>query len=468
MCRPLILVLFVCATLNPLPAQPIVPLPDATPWQISGNPNLGRYQKATQQPVDFCIWQAADGTWQLWSCMRNTAYPGNTRLLYGWEGRKLTDSHWKPTGIKMTSEPRLGEAEGGLQAPHVVRVGKRFIMAYGDWENICFAESTDGKAFRRIIQPNGKTAAFSEGPRSNTRDPQLIRIGNLWHCYYTAIVGEKGYIFCRTSPDLKTWSPSCVVAYGGKVGTGPWWAECPFVAEPAPGEFILLRNKYYGTGAQHWSYYSKNPLNFGIDYDGGLTSEFPTAAPEIVRDGNAWYLATLRNTLDGIQLTRLHWGRLARVGKPVFDFADPHVRADFKLKSGDLPFTFTRQTHVAFRGETDHVIGTAETPQGGFDDHYTGVIESPSFTLTESEYRLLIAGSGDAAKARVALVDATSGAELARWAGHFNNELEVVTFDAAKLKGRQARLQVIDASPDPWGHINFGGLFTAPQAHRID
>ena len=37
-------------------------------WQIAGNPDLGRYQTDRQQPLDFGIWQAADGTWQLWSC----------------------------------------------------------------------------------------------------------------------------------------------------------------------------------------------------------------------------------------------------------------------------------------------------------------------------------------------------------------------------------------------------------------
>jgi hypothetical protein len=41
-------------------------------WQIAENPNLGPLTTPQQQPVDFSIWQAADGTWQLWSCIRGT------------------------------------------------------------------------------------------------------------------------------------------------------------------------------------------------------------------------------------------------------------------------------------------------------------------------------------------------------------------------------------------------------------
>ena len=53
-------------------------------WQVAGNPDLGAYGRPGQQPVDFAVWQAADGTWQLWSCIRHTACGGQTRLFYRW------------------------------------------------------------------------------------------------------------------------------------------------------------------------------------------------------------------------------------------------------------------------------------------------------------------------------------------------------------------------------------------------
>ena len=53
----------------------LVPRIEGEWWQISGNPDLGKFTTDRQQPVDFAIWQAADGTWQLWSCIRSTAHP---------------------------------------------------------------------------------------------------------------------------------------------------------------------------------------------------------------------------------------------------------------------------------------------------------------------------------------------------------------------------------------------------------
>src|SRR5262245_20831769 len=62
-------------------------------WQVAGDPDLGDLSNPKQQPVDFAVWQASDGTWQLWSCIRNTKETGRTRLFYRWEGAKLTDSN---------------------------------------------------------------------------------------------------------------------------------------------------------------------------------------------------------------------------------------------------------------------------------------------------------------------------------------------------------------------------------------
>ena len=40
----------------------LVPRIEGQWWRISGNPDLGRFTTDRQQPVDFAIWQAADGT----------------------------------------------------------------------------------------------------------------------------------------------------------------------------------------------------------------------------------------------------------------------------------------------------------------------------------------------------------------------------------------------------------------------
>jgi hypothetical protein len=44
------------------PTRP-VPRIDGDWWRIAGNPDLGTFTGERQQPVDFAVWQAGDGTW---------------------------------------------------------------------------------------------------------------------------------------------------------------------------------------------------------------------------------------------------------------------------------------------------------------------------------------------------------------------------------------------------------------------
>jgi hypothetical protein len=281
-------------------------IPQLDEWQIAGDPDLGELTDPKQQPVDFAIYQAADGTWQLWSCIRNTKCAGNTRLFYRWEGKRLTDKDWKPMGIAMQAETKYGETPGGLQAPHVVKLGDTYYMFYGDWESICLATSRDGKNFTRVLNDRGLAGMFTEGMGNNTRDPMVIRIGDLWHCYYTAYPDHKGAVFCRTSPDLKNWSESKIVAFGGRAGTGPWSAECPHVIY-LEGYYYLFRTQRYGPDAQTSVYRSEDPMNFGVENDKYFVCALPVAAPEIILHEGQYYIASLLPSLKGIRVARLHW-----------------------------------------------------------------------------------------------------------------------------------------------------------------
>jgi len=46
--------------------QVLIPQIDGQWWQVAGSPMEHKYATRKQQPVDFVIWQVADGTWQLW------------------------------------------------------------------------------------------------------------------------------------------------------------------------------------------------------------------------------------------------------------------------------------------------------------------------------------------------------------------------------------------------------------------
>jgi hypothetical protein len=300
----------------------LVPKIESPWWQVAGSPDLGKYSTDRQQPVDFAIWQAADGTWQIWSCIRSTAYPGWTRLFYRWEAKSPTDHDWKPMGIVMTSDTGLGEVEGMLQAPYVIRTGGQYVMFYGTGDHIALATSRDGKEFQRRVSPEGRVGIFSDG--FGTRDPMTIRVGRTFHTYYSA---NPGTVFdahdasaanrsslhmmanadlVRTSSDLVHWSGAKVVAQGGEAGTGPYSAECPFVYYDRKSRYYyLFRTQHYGENSETRVYRSKDPANFGVDDDRYLVETLPVAAPEIFESRGQLYIAALLPSLKGIQIAKL-------------------------------------------------------------------------------------------------------------------------------------------------------------------
>lgn len=280
------------------------------PWrELAGQPDLGALGSNTQEPVDFGIWQAADGTWQLWSCIRYTKEPGGTRLFYRWEGAHFTDANWTPMGLAWQTDPAYGEMLGWPQAPFVVPLNPGFRLFYGDGNGVSEATSDDGKAFTRHLTDAGTTSLFDEGPKTNTRDPMVLRVGDHWIAYDSADAGGVNGVYARTSTDLLQWSAPVLVARGGNAsGTGPYTAECPFVVyRPDSKLYYLFRNQRYGANAIDSVYASPDPMSFGIDDDRYFVTHLPVAAVEVVVYGGDTYLAALHDTLDGIHIAHLSW-----------------------------------------------------------------------------------------------------------------------------------------------------------------
>ena len=290
-------------------------------WTVAGNPDLGDLTDPKQQPVDFSIWQAADGTWQLWSCIRNTRIPGATRssrLFHRWQGSSITDPNWKPMGVAFQADPRCGEEVGSIWSPFVLKIGSEYHLFYGAWvagsgfrvSKICRATSKDGKTFVRELGADGLSGLFTEGNTNYIRDPMVIPIGLTNHLYYCCSPQRSnGRIDVRTSRDLGHWSDAKTVAFGGKAGTGFASAECPFVWHHADsGYYFLFRTQVYGDPGQTTVYASKDPMNFGINDDRFLVGRLPVAAPEIIEHDGQTYIASLLPSLKGIRIARLEWG----------------------------------------------------------------------------------------------------------------------------------------------------------------
>jgi len=283
--------------------QPVI---EGNWWQIAGNPDLGKWTSEEQEPVDFGIWQAADGTWQLWSCIRHTKHPGRTRLFHGWEGTQLTDREWDVTGIHFTGDGTIGETVGGMQAPYVIRVDDEYRMYYGDYRHICLATGSDGKSFEKQLF-NEMAGLFGEGPDAMARDPMLLRTGPRWYCYYSAHPDGKHGIWVRTSSDLLNFTDPRRVMSGGQAGDNWWNFECPHVVRVG-GWFYLFHTQSYATGSQKTSVYrSADPTWFGINNDSNFVCHLPIAAPELTEHDGRWYIAALNPQLDGIRVARLQW-----------------------------------------------------------------------------------------------------------------------------------------------------------------
>jgi len=288
-------------------------------WSVANNPDPGPLTGDRQQTVDFAVWQAADGNWQLWSCIRGTRCVGRNRLFYGWEGSSLTGANWKPLGIVMTADTPLGETEGGLQAPYVFRWKGKYRIIYGGFSKICLAESIHGKNFTRALNEEGSSELFS-GSYLNTRDPMVIRLNRKFYGYYTGYTCPDGTleengqvvkktfvsgVFCRTSDDLLYRSNAVMVSAGVEAGDRPGSSVCPFVVEKEDWCY-LFRNQYYGENNLNIHYASKNPFDFGVGYDEYNIGTLPVAMPEIVACKGRDYIFILNPGPDEKRMTSMH------------------------------------------------------------------------------------------------------------------------------------------------------------------
>lgn len=314
---------FIMVNAHVLRCQPRkIPVPTISgPWKpIAGNPDLGVYHSPGQEPVDFGVWQARDGSWQLWSCIRKSKFPGTsytTRFLYGWEGASLNATDWEPKGIKWVADSTLGETPGGMQAPFTLKEGDDYYLFYGDWNRICLAKSKDGKNFDRVLNEVGQPDLFTEyedrEDGKNARDPMVLKKGNTFYCYYTSNLRgavDDGAAFCRISLNLRDWSESSIISrtppYKGN--SQRYSDECPFVLYlPEYRLYYLFVTQRYGEDSQTTVYASPNAMYFGVNDDRWKVCTLPIAAPEIVHHNGKYYLFALNPGLDGIRMASLEW-----------------------------------------------------------------------------------------------------------------------------------------------------------------
>ncbi len=136
---------------------------------------------------------------------------------------------------------------------------------------------------------------------------------------------------------------------------------------------------------------------------------------------------------------------------------------DFQPTLGDNPTA--RHRGQPSRHQGSYWIGTYEKYQGragqrpgGIQgDRPVGTLTSRPFTISDDKLSFLV-GGGSSRKTCVELLvhDPIEQTYVpVKWASGRNTEtMSRVVWDISSLKGRSARLRIVDGSSGPWGHIN--------------
>lgn len=278
--------------------------------RIAAPPELERYAKAGVQAVDFTIFQAADGTWQLVSCIRGTSAPGGGRLLYRWESPSLTQADWTAKGIFKEADPALGHTLGTLQAPYCVRDGDTWWMFCNSNGAQCLT-STDGKTFTWAVNQQKSGKFFDMG-----RDVMIFdnrATDGQWYAWYTDIrksaypLRNDHTVSYRRAEHLDgRWSASLDVG----VLTPDAELDPKYNFADAESPFIIKRGECYYRW-EHMDVYASRSLT---DWKAAPRVQLVPGrrhaylAPEIVDDHGVSYIAAYGDYgRTGIFIARLGW-----------------------------------------------------------------------------------------------------------------------------------------------------------------
>ncbi len=286
-----------------------VPVIESEWWRICEMPDLGDLagpEPQRQHVVDHGFIQAADGTWQLWACIRGA---GIGRLIYGWQGSDLEQGPWAPAGVKLRADRACGESIGPdgqehIGAPFFFRHAGRYHCFYHTGGSIRMATSDDGIHYARTGRPDDRYELYPHGGR----DVMVLEHQGLLYFFSTVSVRvadnlSYSFVNLRTTPDLQKFSDFSRVSEGGAGGNGPVSAESPFVVH-LDGYWYLFRAS--SISFETYVYRAADPYSFGCNDDRNLIATFPIKAPELIHHNNQWYISDLYD-FQGIRLAKLRW-----------------------------------------------------------------------------------------------------------------------------------------------------------------
>jgi len=259
---------------------------------------------------DFTIFQADDDSWQIVGCVRNTTFPGFTRLLYQWETTNFFSTDWTELGVLLTTDDGpdgIGYGEGTLQAPHVVKDGDLYYMIYNS-RNAHLMVSTNGKDWAHQTNSAGGYTLFE---MNRGRDIALMDnrdVDGKWYAVYcgrTDWNGDENTKYYHSATNiLGPWSDPL------PMGHRDHWRD---VESP----FLLRRGGWYYLILQDHVFAEPNVTNFfdePIHTDLGTYRESPRwgYAPEVIHHPSGQdYLASYNDdegeAWEGMEIRPIYW-----------------------------------------------------------------------------------------------------------------------------------------------------------------
>lgn len=285
--------------------------------QAGRDPYYGRFCEPGGTAIDHCLIKRGDEHHLIY--IRGTAckhWPEAPSDDFGHAtSRDLI--HWRVHEPVLKS-PQSGWDEWQVWAPHVVEHEGAYWMLYtgvnrNAAQAIGLARSADLFTWERVgdgpvIKP-GPWGAWSAEAWSDCRDPQMLKVGGRFYCYYTCryhLPDEDRHGSCigiASSADLREWRDEGFFAVA-KSDTPP---ESPFAVEK-DGKLYLFYTEY-GSGTVVAE--SDDPVRGWKDREGpGRVAMAGVSASEVYRDGDQWYISAIThepNALHFFEIFELAW-----------------------------------------------------------------------------------------------------------------------------------------------------------------
>ncbi len=285
---------------------------DAEAWRIvKRSPSNYEWDNGEKDEAnDFTVFQAADGSWQIIGCVRDTTFPGFTRMLFQWETTNFFSVDWTEKGVLLTTDDGpdgIGYKTGTLQAPHVVKDGDLYYMIYNS-ANAHLMVSTNGKDWAHQKASDGSYTLFK---LNKGRDIMLLDnrdVDGLWYAFY-----------CGKS-DWKNNGGNATYYHTAENITGPWsgaellakrphWrdVESPFIVRRGGWYYLFLQDQVRAEPAM-------GSFDLPIHINADFYSESPRwgYAPEIIHHPNGQDYIAAYNDADGeewegTEIRPLYW-----------------------------------------------------------------------------------------------------------------------------------------------------------------